>query len=210
MVAAPPTGTSLGNVTYARTNPLEVAINTLDDATGTFDIAVLDFGSNNSSLLNLPGQSINGQPLRDGQRPTFAADDNRIYFISPTLRGLLYVEPSGTISGWQFQQAVFGPYAFVTGGTVASETSPEGGLELRVGPNPTRGAARVAYTTAQSGPAEVVLFDGLGRRVATLVSGDVAAGAHEARVPAGLAAGVYVVRLTAEGRTATRPLTVAR
>lgn len=213
MVASPPSGTSIGNVTYARTNPLQVALNTLDDATGTFDVAVLDFQANQGGRLNLPGRSLGGQPLRDGQRPTFSADDSRIYFVSPSLRALLYADAAGQVSGWQFPSAVYLPFAFVSGGTVANAGDPQGtaGLELRVGPNPARGTARVGFSLAQAGRVDLALFDGLGRRVATLAQGDKSGGAHEAALATeGLAPGVYFVRLAADGQTLARALTVAR
>ena len=62
-----------------------------------------------------------------------------------------------------------------------------------------------------AGPVEVAVFDTLGRRVELLADGEREPGAYTVRVAAGaLAAGVYVVRLVAEGGTLTRTLTVAR
>jgi len=67
-------------------------------------------------------------------------------------------------------------------------------------PNPFGGSTAIRYAAARSGPAEIVVFDLSGRRVRTLVSGFVAAGAHEVvwdgRDDTGrpLAAGVYLYR----------------
>ena len=78
-------------------------------------------------------------------------------------------------------------------------------------PNPTSGAARIAYTLAEAGPVRLSVIDLLGREVAVLADGDHAEGAHEARADVrGLAAGVYVVRMqTGEAVTAQR-FTVVR
>ena len=78
-------------------------------------------------------------------------------------------------------------------------------------PNPTRGAAAVAFSLPEAGPVEVGLYDLLGRRVATLAQGEHAAGAHEVLVGrAALSAGVYVVRMEAGGFVAVQRLTVLR
>ncbi len=77
-------------------------------------------------------------------------------------------------------------------------------------PNPLRGAGRVAFSLAEAGAATLALYDALGRRVAVVAEGAFAADRHEARLPAGLAAGVYVLRLDTAAGTATRTLTVVR
>lgn len=70
-------------------------------------------------------------------------------------------------------------------------------LTLAAGPNPATGPVSVRYATP-AGPATVVVFDALGRRVATLADGAHAEGAHTATwAPGDLAPGLYVVRLTA-------------
>ena len=56
----------------------------------------------------------------------------------------------------------------------------------------------------------LVLYDLLGREVAWLYDGDAAAGAHEVRADvSALPAGVYVYRLTAGERSATRRFVVS-
>ena len=80
---------------------------------------------------------------------------------------------------------------------------------VRVGPNPSRGAATVWYETASTGPVQVEVFDVVGRRVAVLHSGMLPAGTHEATLPT-LAPGVYVVRLQAPGGHAVVRAAVAR
>ena len=78
-------------------------------------------------------------------------------------------------------------------------------------PNPTAGAATVAFDLAAPSAVAVDVVDLLGRGVATLADGPYAAGAVRLAVPTGdLPAGLYVVRVrTAEG-TATTRLTVVR
>jgi hypothetical protein len=89
-------------------------------------------------------------------------------------------------------------------GTVAAEPSalgrPETYALLPVSPNPLRSHARVPLWVPSAGYVRVAVYDLLGREVAVLVDGPVSAGRHEAAFEAGgLASGVYVVVLEAEG-----------
>lgn len=78
-------------------------------------------------------------------------------------------------------------------------------------PNPTRGSLRVPVTLDASGDAEVAVYDALGRRVAVLSDGPLAAGAHDFSMDASsLAPGLYIVRLRASDRVLTRRFTVVR
>ncbi len=78
-------------------------------------------------------------------------------------------------------------------------------------PNPSRGAVTVPYALPEAGPVRVSVVDLLGREVLVLVDADEAAGAHEARIPAGrLAAGVYAVRLRAGEAGRIARLTIVR
>ena len=100
-----------------------------------------------------------------------------------------------------------------TGRSTASEDGTPAAFALSApAPNPTAGASRVAFDVPEATDVSVAVYDLLGRRVAVLADGSVAAGRHEARLDAqALAPGVYVVRMAA-GRafTATRRLTVVR
>jgi hypothetical protein len=87
--------------------------------------------------------------------------------------------------------------------------------ELRLSvpaPNPSRGAMQVAYDLPRAGLADVAVFDLSGRRVRNLVAGRVAAGHHAAtwdgRDERGVlaASGAYIVRINADGASATRKL----
>ena len=88
----------------------------------------------------------------------------------------------------------------------AGEGAPESGLTLAVA-NPLRGATQVRFTA--DAPARLALVDVLGRTVAVLADG--AMGAQTAALStAGLAPGVYVLRLDAGGRVLTQTVTVVR
>ena len=84
--------------------------------------------------------------------------------------------------------------------------------ELALGapyPNPSRDRATVPFVVPEAGPVRLGVFDVLGREVGVLYDGDTQPGAHEA-VVSGLAAGTYVVRLTAESEALVRRLTVVQ
>jgi hypothetical protein len=72
--------------------------------------------------------------------------------------------------------------------------------------NALRPSLQIDLWTYQSISLE--LFDMLGRKVATLLSGDYGAGAYRIQLPPGVAAGAYVARLTGSGPTVTAKVTV--
>ncbi len=77
-------------------------------------------------------------------------------------------------------------------------------------PNPTAGGAEVSLTLPAAGAARVVVIDVLGREVAVLHEGTLAAGATTLRVPSGLAPGVYAVLAEAAGVRVAQRVTVTR
>ena len=78
-------------------------------------------------------------------------------------------------------------------------------------PNPVRDATTVRFTLPHAADATLAVYDVIGRRVATLVDGALAAGDHEATFrTAGLPSGVYVARLAAGPHRATTRLVVVR
>ena len=92
----------------------------------------------------------------------------------------------------------------------------KGGAALRVAesltafPNPAASTATLRFALAEAGEATLVIYDALGREVARPVGGAVD-GVVEARIDAGaLPAGLYVARLTADGRTETVRFSVVR
>jgi hypothetical protein len=83
-------------------------------------------------------------------------------------------------------------------------------------PNPTRGSATVSFSLGETSPVTLAVYDVMGRKVATLVDGAVKAGQHEVRWSgrsadgSAVASGVYLLRLEAGDRVATRRLTVVK
>lgn len=93
----------------------------------------------------------------------------------------------------------------------ASDEAPGPGLALAVAPNPAAGRATVTVSMPAAGVVRVEAFDVLGRRVAVLYDGALAAGTHRlALLASTLPSGVVVVRVQTDRAVATRPLTVVR
>ena len=136
----------------------------------------------------------------------------------PDLDGFLRLVPgsdlidAGTDVGLPFSGAAPDLGAFEFGLGTATEPGATASAALRLaGPNPVRGATRFAVTLAAPADASVTVLDALGRRVATLHDGPLAA---DERVvawdAAGLAPGVYFVRLQTAGLVRTLSVTVTR
>lgn len=75
-------------------------------------------------------------------------------------------------------------------------------------PNPASGRVALSYTMEQAGPRRLTVYDMLGREVAVLADGPAEAGSHVAVWEARAAAGSYLARLEAGGRTAVRLVTL--
>lgn len=84
-------------------------------------------------------------------------------------------------------------------------------LAVTASPNPSAGPSRLSVRLPDAADVTVEVFSVLGQRVARLDAGALAAGTHTLALDGrAWAAGVYVVRLTAGGQTATSLLTVTR
>jgi hypothetical protein len=84
---------------------------------------------------------------------------------------------------------------------------------LDVHPNPSRGEIRVSFSLAPGGPATLALIDVAGRRVCErTVNGSATSGRRTVDLTAGArpAAGVYLVRLTQDGRSVVRRVSILR
>ena len=116
--------------------------------------------------------------------------------------------------GWIYRSAEPATAAFAVASEAPPE-APEDGVEVYPNPVPHAASVRVSVSEPAS-DAAVVVYDALGRRVAVLHDGPLAAGAHGLAFEASaLPAGVYVVhvRVTPEGGgtwTEVRRVTVAR
>ena len=105
-----------------------------------------------------------------------------------------------------------GIYLFEAPLFVATEgDAEETALSLSASPNPLRSATRMAFSLPSAAPVRLDAFDVLGRRVAVLHDGPLAAGEHERTFDASaLPAGVYVLRLQTDAGVATARVTVVR
>lgn len=112
-----------------------------------------------------------------------------------------------------------GAHAMRDGSTVQAkrggdESSAEAFALEAAYPNPASDRVMVPVVLAEAGHLRVAVFDVLGRQVAVLADEPYAAGRHTLRFEAaGLPAGVYLVRATAEGRkvqSATQKLVLTR
>ena len=105
-------------------------------------------------------------------------------------------------------------------GTTVVDVNPIGGsartMLFQNSPNPFNPHTSIRFQLANSGPAELAVFDVAGRKVRTLVKGNLDAGDHnvtwdgmdESGRP--LASGVYWTQLTADGHTYNKKATVLR
>ena len=154
--------------------------------------------------------------LPGGLVPPFQGFFAKAYAQSPSL---VLVQDGGTSDGGD----VFGrmapsdpplPPATPEQSLRAATTSgdaPELATALGViAPNPSAGRATVSWTLAEAGDVRVSVIDLLGREVAVLAEGAFAAGPQRSSVPAGLAPGVYVVRLQAGAVAQAARFTVVR
>ncbi|MBS1261491.1 MAG: hypothetical protein MAG453_00816 [Calditrichaeota bacterium] len=108
--------------------------------------------------------------------------------------GLAYLDDPTSAVGeevWRFQPATF--------------------VTLDAYPNPFNTTATVRYSLAKPGEVTLDVYDLLGRRVASLVRGLRAPGAHTVTFDASaLASGPYFLRLTAGAQSATRKITLTK
>ena len=101
--------------------------------------------------------------------------------------------------------------AFSVAGATSAEPVADGALSLTVAPNPAVSRAEVLVELAEAADVRAEVYDALGRRVSVLADGARAAGPHRLPVgTAGLAPGVYVVRVVAGAQASATRFTVAR
>jgi hypothetical protein len=152
----------------------------------------------------------------------------------------LYVYDAGTDSGTEYgspnedtdpaepialletgafaESGLVGTFTFTrnTVGVDPGEVLPASTTLAPVAPNPFMGAATVTFELARASVVSLDVFDVAGRRVRRLAGGAFARGTHVATWDGRLAggerapAGVYVVRLAADGTRATRRVVLVR
>ncbi|HEX8298817.1 MAG TPA: LamG-like jellyroll fold domain-containing protein, partial [Rubricoccaceae bacterium] len=180
--------------------PAPVAANTFTHLVGTYDGARMRLYVNGALASDVAQEGAirtTDLPLLIGQMlPSDAAynfpgtiDDVRVYNVALTAAEV----------GGLYQ--------------TAAEDGPDAALGLgQPFPNPARGAVTVPLALAREARVTVTVVDALGRTIATLHDGVLAAGAHTLAWGAGrdLAAGVYVVRLSGDAGVAARRVLIVR
>jgi beta-xylosidase len=127
----------------------------------------------------------------------------------------LYLKFTGTETGKLFQLRTFSFTAGIDStSSVQSRPAPaspqEYGLEQNY-PNPFKPATTIEFFLPHKGLAALRIFNLRGEQVAVLLEEPLAAGKHRVKWHAGgLASGLYLCRLEAEGRTRTRRLLLLR
>jgi len=120
---------------------------------------------------------------------------------------LAYQGWAGIVDGRTYNtDRIWGKLGPFTG--IASETSTQPETRfLAVEPNPVRNACRVSFSLSEPGNVSLKLYDVTGRQVTTLANGCISAGNHVTSVSlAGLAHGIYLLRLESADCKATRKL----
>ncbi len=78
-------------------------------------------------------------------------------------------------------------------------------------PNPATGLTTIAFGLPDDGSVELAIYDLSGRRITTLISGELTTGRHEVNFDTAiLEAGIYLYRLTSGSQTLTRRMVIAR
>lgn len=107
-----------------------------------------------------------------------------------------------------------GHYAFVDNLKVTNTTGVETVINnstVSLYPNPAKEAAALDFTLVKGGTVVVNVLDAVGRTVATVANGTMAAGAQHITIPtAALAAGVYNISIQTEEGTLTQRLSVVK
>ena len=84
-------------------------------------------------------------------------------------------------------------------------------LTLSIYPSPASGLFTVDYTLPENGSITIALYDLSGRRVTTVLDGEMAAGRHDISYDtSALPPGVYLARLATDSGTLTRRVVIAR
>jgi hypothetical protein len=123
----------------------------------------------------------------------------------------LYVMAGDSGCNWAVPNRKYAKIAVPTVMTGIEERGPAFSLSVlsAVRPNPTTGSALVSYSVAKPGHAGLYLYNVSGRQVARLYEGQVMAGTHRLSIStAGLAKGIYVIKLRTSDATASTKLIV--
>ena len=164
-------------------------------------------GSVSSSFTQqIPGNAPTGSytyTLSIGTFPTSAVDSETFTLIVTGSRAAGPSSPAGS-GAWIVRDA--SPWS--PSEAVARAETVE---TLTVYPNPAIRRAQITFGLEEGEEIRLAVYDALGREVAVLADGLVEAGQHRVTLDgAGLASGIYLVRLEAGARVETERLTVLR
>jgi T5SS/PEP-CTERM-associated repeat protein len=173
-------------------------------------VPVAGADSTRQGRLRVRGRAVLGGILRLAFRDGYAPRTGDVLtpMVADTLAGIFdTVEVTGLAPGWTYAVAleqggvvVRSESDGVPTTTTADAPAPQahGEAAVEAFPNPFAARLTLRYILPTAGDHTVDLLDALGRRVRRLAEGARAAGPHEIRVDgAGLAPGVYVVRVVA-------------
>ena len=222
-------------LSYDLTYPLALGYSirnyyTYFDTESTYQYARCSLGASFNDVVNCAPQgwwgvrgSYEGVLVFGGEHPGEGPDTLRTpvkIFIQHGIEhrlaagiGLVYHEVEG--HGWGLHYAKVNGVAygrpFIP---VASEQEavPDAALRIvRIWPQPVRDRATLRVVLPEAARVTVEVFDLVGRRVAVLLDGPQAAGAHEVTVNTrALTSGMYLVRLTSGSQVRTQRLHVVR
>ena len=151
--------------------------------------------------------------LARGADPTPFLDAFRDQVLGFESQGVLTAAAAGALvsPGDAVASALASPCSQDGAPALASATAETADAWLTAYPNPSGGRATVAFSVDAAGPVRLSVHDALGREVAVLVDGALAEGRHVTVLDASaLPAGVYLVRLAADGQAATQRITRLR
>jgi hypothetical protein len=95
--------------------------------------------------------------------------------------------------------------------TLTPSSAPSAFALRGAAPNPFRSITELEYDVPETAPVKIAVYDLLGRQVATLLDRTEKAGTHRVQFDgSGLASGVYLVRLVADGAVHTQRISLVR
>ncbi|MFC2150397.1 T9SS type A sorting domain-containing protein [Calditrichota bacterium] len=118
-------------------------------------------------------------------------------------RQLIFAEING--------EAVYTTDAFAVLEVTGTEVLPQQFGIMTAYPNPFNSSMRISYNLIEQGIVDVAVFDLSGRKVATLFSGNAAAGVHYTNLEgSALASGVYLLRVSSAGQTSQQKIALIK
>lgn len=202
LIPAQPGDVSVGNVTYSNTDPDVLAFNVIGDVE---DVTLVNFATNTQQGLSIQNFNIQGNPIRDADRPTFSPDDRQICFTTQSQQAFLfYTRSNNQLSFLKLtpEQPVFHARWFTRGESPAAPTFEDSVFVEAVTPNPTKSGGTIRFQVPRAVDAQVTLFDPSGRQALKVFEGTANPGSNEIPFDASpLPAGSYVVQVRASTAT---------